>query len=148
MSFQFIQRSGEWLEDGKFFTFGYAGHGAGVNNPDMAAIKLVGPLPVGVYRIGDPVDGTHLGPCAMPLKPDVANEMFGRGDFFIHADKMDALINPRQASEGCIVLYQAGRLNARQVREHIAAAAHAGDRMLTVVAERSDAQWILPPPSL
>ncbi len=117
MSFQFIQRSGEWLEDGKFFTFGYAGHGSGINNPDMAAIKKVGPLPVGVYRIGDPVDGTHLGPCAMPLKPDVANEMFGRGDFFIHADKLNAETDPFQASEGCIVPFGNKTMTARQVRE-------------------------------
>jgi hypothetical protein len=149
MSLQYIQRTGELLVNGSFFALCYAGHGPGVNNPDMQMVHSTGPLPVGHYRIGVPVDNTHLGPCAMPLDPFEDNEMFGRKDFFIHADKMDAFTNPRAASEGCIVPMFTQTRTARAVREYIAEMVHAGDNQLTVVAERTDAKWVnLPPASI
>ncbi len=141
MSWQYIQRTGELLHDGAFFTKCYAGRGAGLNNPDMQSVKDVGPVCVGVYRIGNPVEGSHLGPCAMPLKKDAANVMYGRDDFYLHADLIDAVHKPHQASHGCIVPYDGDK------RRQIAAYVTAGDRLLTVVAERKDAQWILPPPN-
>lgn len=83
----------------------YAGMNLGKNNPAMQDVHNVGPLPAGVYTIGqlmlhppgDPL--RHLGPC-MSLTPDPANVMFGRGGFFFHLD------NPAHAgysSDGCIV---------------------------------------------
>jgi len=88
---------------------GYAGHGAGVNNPAMQSIHDVGPLPQGIYAISPPETVFKLGPNAMQLTPDPANEMFGRSGFWIHADEK---ANPgkRLASDGCIVM----SLSARQ----------------------------------
>jgi type VI secretion system (T6SS) effector TldE1-like protein len=93
---------------------GYAGGNCGKNpegrnNPAMEGVRCVGPLPRGVYTIGAPVDHTHLGPCAMPLTPDPANDMMGRSAFFIHADT----VTFGDASEGCIVL-------GPTIRRHIA----------------------------
>lgn len=139
MSWQYISRSGELLCNGSFYAQCYAGRAAGLDNPDMQFVPDTGPLCVGVYRIGDPVEGSHLGPMAFPLKPDVANVMKGRKDFFIHADLLDALTRPHQASHGCIIA-------SLQVRRFIAQQVAAGDRMLTVVAERTDAQWVGLPP--
>ncbi len=137
MSLQYIQRTGELLVNGSFFALCYAGHGVGVNNPDMQKVHSIGPLPVGKYFIGAPQDGGHLGPCHMALEPHMDNVMFDRSDFFIHADKMDAFTNPRQASEGCIVPMFTQTRTARAVREYIAEMVHAGDNVLTVVAERN-----------
>lgn len=94
---------------------GYAGGNCGKNpegrnNPAMQGVSCIGPLPQGVYTIGNPQNPvTHLGPCAMPLTPDPSNNMLGRADFFIHADTAI----PGDASEGCIVVGPA-------IRERIA----------------------------
>jgi hypothetical protein len=77
----------------------YAGHGAHKNDPESQQIHYLGPLPCGVYRIGDPINSPKLGPLAFPLIPDVANEMFGRVAFYIHAD---SITHPGEASDGCI----------------------------------------------
>lgn len=90
---------------------GYAGNGRGKNNPLLQAEHDVGPLPRGWYTIQAPTDAhAHLGPIAMPLTPDASNEMFGRGDFFIHAD---SILNPGFASLGCIV-------QGKPVRQYVA----------------------------
>lgn len=94
------QSTGRLCYEGKLVTVGYAGRGLGKNNPAAQEMHGIGPLPVGKYRIGVPVDGTHLGPYALPLTPDPSNEMFGRGDFYIHDD---SIAHPGEASEGCIV---------------------------------------------
>jgi Protein of unknown function (DUF2778) len=88
---------------------GYAGHGAGVNNPTMQSIHNTGPLPQGIYAIAPPVNTATHGPYVMWLTPDPANEMFGRSGFGIHADE---IANPgkRLASTGCIVMSNQARL--------------------------------------
>lgn len=80
---------------------GYSGHGAEANQPDDQGVKNMGPCPRGLYSIGKAYTDPHLGPLAMRLTPDAANEMEGRSGFFIHAD---SIAHPGQASEGCIVL--------------------------------------------
>jgi hypothetical protein len=90
---------------GNLVSTGYAGGNCGnnpegVNNPDLQAAKCVGPLPVGVYTFGTPEEGTHLGAFAIPLIPDPANNMFGRGSFFCHGDNTRG---DQSASEGCII---------------------------------------------
>lgn len=85
---------------------GYAGGNCGrdpegVNNPDLQDVSCIGPLPQGVYTIQPPEDNVKLGPCAMRLIPELANEMFGRAGFFIHGDT--SAMN-HSASEGCIIL--------------------------------------------
>jgi hypothetical protein len=118
------QSSGRWLDpQGLLLAVGYAGHGIGLNEPELESEPDIGPLPQGVYRIGDPVNTVRHGPYALPLTPDAANEMLGRADFMVHGDE---IANPGQhaASEGCIIL-------PRPAREQIVAS---GDRGLQVVA--------------
>ena len=58
---------------------------------------------VGVYTIGSWIDHPRLGRMVAFLTPDAENQMFGRGDFYIHG----ASVNPEhygQESKGCIVL--------------------------------------------
>ncbi len=90
---------------------GYAGgdkglHPEGVNAPAYQYTKDIGPLPVGWYRIGTPVEGSHLGPLAIPLTPDSDNDMRGRGGFYCHGDHIGA---PGTASDGCIIMSRATR---------------------------------------
>ena len=103
---------------------GYAGHGAGANNPALQSIPDTGPLPQGIYTINPPVDTVTHGPYVMWLTPDPGNQMFGRSGFGIHADE---IANPgkRLASTGCIVM-------SNPARVAIWTAAQAEDRQLRV----------------
>lgn len=86
---------------------GWAGHLTGNDNPSMEDIKNVGPLPEGSYTIGDPLDGTSLGPLAFPLTPAITNKEYGRSDFFIHGA---ALTHPEMSSDGCIIQPHVARI--------------------------------------
>lgn len=107
---KYEQATGKLFDDNGLIGVGWAGHQDGKNNPAMQDVKDIGPLPVGNYTIGDPVNGTHLGPLAFPLTPDPSNVMFGRGAFFIHGA---SITNPAMSSDGCII-------QGRSVREYIA----------------------------
>lgn len=101
---------------------GYSGNGPFRDDPAFQAVKDHGPIPQGDYVIGDPLNPPdHLGPLAMPLHPDPFNEMYGRGDLFLHGDNaaMD-----HTASDGCIILDHATRLRI----------AEGADRALRVTA--------------
>lgn len=94
-----------------FVETGYAGgnlgkNPEGINAPAYQYTRLIGPLPVGFYTFGTAVEGTHLGPLAIPLIPDADNDMRGRSDFYCHADTIG---HPRCASEGCMVFSHATR---------------------------------------
>src|SRR5271165_1598654 len=102
MSWIFEQGTGKMY---KLVEVGYSGgnegkNPEGKNNPSMDGVKGVGPLPKGVYTLGTPVQQSHLGPFAIPLVPDPANDMKGRGDFYVHGDTTPS----GNASEGCIIL--------------------------------------------
>ena len=125
MTWLWVQKTGQMFHNGDLLGTGYAGRYGGKNNPAMQDIKMTGPLPCGIYRIGDAYTHPHLGPLAMNLTPDAANQMFGRDSFRIHADSVD---NPGMASEGCIVLNHG-------YRQAIADAVAQGDRALEVVAD-------------
>jgi hypothetical protein len=107
MTWTYEQATGKLRNpDGGTIAVGYAGGNCGANpegknNPAMEAVKCVGPLPKGKYLFGNPHDDAHLGPFAIPLIPDPANEMFGRAGFYMHGDKVSA---PGNASEGCIIM--------------------------------------------
>jgi hypothetical protein len=119
----YSQTTGEMRTSaGDLLATGYAGHGAGVNNPALEAVPNTGPLPQGVYTINPPVNTTTHGPYVMWLTPDAANQMFSRFGFGIHADQ---IANPgkRLASTGCIVIGN---------RPAIWAAAEADDGQLRV----------------
>ena len=97
---------------GTYIETGYAGgdqgaHPEGINNPTYQYTRDIGPLPVGMYTMGDSVQHSKLGADAIPLHPDPSNDMQGRGGFFIHGDKIGA---PRCGSDGCIIMSHAARL--------------------------------------
>jgi hypothetical protein len=104
------------------FASGYSGseQGGGKNNPGAQCEEDIGPLPRGLYAIGDPRPGPS--PFSLPLTPSPDNEMCGRRNFLIHGDSIS---HPGEASHGCIIL-------SRPDREHIAAS---GVKELRVVAQ-------------
>lgn len=101
---------------------GYSGNGPDRDQPKSQDKKKHGPLPQGTYAIEKTLaDGGHMGPFVLPLTPDPENEMFHRGDFFIHGDNSKG---DHSASDGCIIL-------ARPFREKIA---ESRDPVLIVIA--------------
>lgn len=88
---------------------GYSGAGAGKNNPELENIVDVGPIPTGLYTIGEMYDATNEGhgPDALPLTPDTENQMYGRSGFLMHGD---SIAHPGSASEGCIIQALAVRI--------------------------------------
>ena len=106
MPYIFKQSTGQIFDPhGTLVAIGYAGGNCGknpegVNNPDMQEESCIGPLPQGTYTFGEPKEGTHLGPFAIPLIPEKSNEMHGRSGFFCHGDTPQ--LN-QSASEGCII---------------------------------------------
>lgn len=111
MTWTYEQSTGNLLDpNGSQIATGYAGGNCGKNpegknNPDMQNVQCIGPLPQGMYSVNAPIDGTHLGPFAMPLVPDADNQMFGRGRFYMHGDTTPS----GNASEGCIIMPRAIR---------------------------------------
>lgn len=102
MSWTWFSRYGLLVgPSGLLAAVGYSGHGAGLNNPAMASVVDVGPLPDGDFAIGDPVDGTHLGEGAMPLTPLPDTNTQGRSDLWLHQDNVQ---HNESASEGCGIL--------------------------------------------
>lgn len=99
----------------------YSGKGEHKNVPTSQNIEDWGPIPSGVYTIGEPRNTTMHGPFVLPLTPDPANEMFGRSEFLIHGN---SLVERGSASEGCIV-------TSRAIREAIH---NSQDKELRVVA--------------
>lgn len=85
---------------GKIMAIGYAGVGAGRNNPSFQDQHKIGPIPRGLYTMQKPVDTDTHGPYVLWLEPDSRNEMYGRGDFGIHGD---SIAHPGMASLGCII---------------------------------------------
>lgn len=87
---------------GERFSQAYAGHEEGVNNPSLESVQGVGPLPCGLYVMGEAIQSAELGPVAIPLTPDPANQMYGRCGFFIHGDEKEH-VGEQKASHGCVV---------------------------------------------
>lgn len=133
MSWSYSQSTGILgSADGLFKARGYAGAGAGKNNPDMQNIVDVGPLPQGRYSLGQAFECTHdlesdetcgdchgtakhkHGPNVIRLIPDPGNEMFGRAGFLIHGDNSTGT-----ASEGCIVMPPATRQQIMDSNDHV-----------------------------
>jgi len=123
----YIQKTGELLHNGAHVATGYSGFNDpeagqdGKNNPDLQSVHEVGPIPVGQYSIGTPVNTLTHGPFVLPLTPNPSNQMFGREGFLIHGD---SVVEPGTASRGCIIL-------ARSVRNEVAAS---GDNSLQVIS--------------
>ena len=115
--FVYSQSTGELLYDGVLLATGYAGYGEGRNNPHLENVENVGPIPKGLYLIGEPRDSKRTGPHVLDLTP-VDHDALGRTSFQIHGDN-----RTNDASHGCIIM-------PRKIREYIAAAE---SKMLQVV---------------
>jgi hypothetical protein len=110
--------------DGKFLADGYSGGGtdpenaaavAGKNNPDMQAVHFVGPIPEGIWTIGEPVNSATHGRYAMMLTPAAETETFGRDHFLMHGDSIP---NPGFASDGCIIQPYDARVKVWESGDH------------------------------
>lgn len=93
--------SGRISRAGALLAVGYSGAPGAVNDASKTNIPDVGPLPEGFYTLGTPIPMEQkVGAYAIPLIPDLENQMYGRSGFFMHGDntKMN-----QSASKGCIV---------------------------------------------
>ena len=91
-----------WLsKDGARLAKGYSGAPSAVNDPTKVDLKGEGPLPPGFYTMDSPIDSSEHGPEAIPLVPDVNNNMYERSGFMCHGDNIHV---PGTASEGCIIM--------------------------------------------
>jgi len=115
--------SGRLYDDTGLVGKGYSGSPLHKNDVDAQSLKNQGPIPVGQYRIAEPVDTVTHGPYVLPLGPDPSNLMWERDGFLIHGD---SVVNPGTASEGCIIM-------ARDIREKVW---NSGDHTLRVVAQK------------
>jgi hypothetical protein len=128
MAWTYVQRTGEMFRPNETLAaIGYAGTGPGRNNPDMQDVRMTGPIPRGIYRIGAPENHKRTGPHSIRLTPDPTNEMYGRSAFLIHGDNKE-----NDASNGCIIL-------PRVTREEISASA---DKTLYVYSESKEESLI------
>jgi hypothetical protein len=105
----YSQNSGKWFIDGVFFALCYSGIGEGLNNPAMQEVHNVGPVPRGLYKIGEAYDHPKLGPVTMNLDPVNGTNTFGRSDFRIHAD-LKGWPSLHIASHGCVIMIKPERL--------------------------------------
>lgn len=99
----YSQKTGIIRHDEQIVGCGYAGNdldGLCKNNPDAQTVHNHGPLPRGKYKMLTPLDSPHVGRYAIPLAPDMDNQMFGRTGFFVHGPNPD---HPKDSSDGCIV---------------------------------------------
>lgn len=78
--------------------------------------RQIGPIPVGVWIIGKPVDGTHMGPHAIPLTPAPGTVTKGRSGFYMHGDNQ---AHNKGASEGCIIQVLLVRVKVTQSGAHL-----------------------------
>lgn len=99
---------------------GYSGINTGLNNPAMENRANTGPIPRGVWSIGNPRRSANTGPHVLDLRP-VGHNAHHRTNFQIHGDNTTP--QAHDASNGCIIL-------PRNVREIIS---NSGDTVLHVV---------------
>lgn len=118
---RYVQATGELFDSaGHCEGVGYSGFGAAKNDPAMERMPNMGPIPKGVYIIGEPFDSPDHGPFVLRLTPTISTNTFGRSGFLMHGDSID---NPGKASHGCII-------QARSTREKVH---QSGDSTLEVV---------------
>jgi hypothetical protein len=111
----FDQSTGNIFHDAVLVCGAYSGFGEGKNNPAMQDVPDAGPIPCGLYSLGEPVEHSHLGSYAIPLTPDPTNKMFGRSGFYWHGDLIGQA--PGHASHGCIISLRVYRQMAYESHE-------------------------------
>jgi len=100
-------RTGRWTDNGgTLIATGFAGHGKGLNNPEMENVRFVGALPRGVYVVGPWHTHPRLGPMVCRLT-QISGDTFGRGDFYCHGE--DSHPETNDESLGCTVVKRPGR---------------------------------------
>lgn len=108
---RFSQSTGDLINnDGEVIATGYSGAPGFRNLSMMQDVKDKGPIPRGIYTIGDPVDTVTHGPFVLPLIPDPGNVMFNRDSFMLHGDHLEGPSG--LASKGCPVF-------SRHIREKV-----------------------------
>jgi len=136
MSWEYGQRSGEWVLGGIVRAIGYSGapptwgdggvRQDGRNNPDMQEVAGVGPIPRGAWAMVEMVENhPTLGAYCIRLEPMPGTETFGRDHFWVHGESVTK--RPHYSSHGCPVV--PGAEKRRGIWE-------SGDR--TVVVVRGD----------
>lgn len=98
------QSSGTMAWDGNVFARGYAGKGAGKNNPAMQGVRKTGPIPRGLWRMAGVT--SSKGPVTIVLEPEAGTNTLDRSAFRIHGDNRRVNYT---ASEGCIILNRSAR---------------------------------------
>ena len=106
------QSAGSLAFEGRVIAFGYAGKGAGRNNPDAQDQTKVGPIPRGLWRMTGVKESDHTGPFTIVLEPESVTDTRGRSLFRVHGDNRTGT-----ASEGCIIL-------GRPIRDRLWASRH------------------------
>lgn len=91
---------------GEFVGTGYSGFEDGKDNPALQSVADTGPIPQGIWMIGDAETHAHLGEVVMALTPAGNTDTYDRSGFFIHGDSGQ---HPGLASHGCVVLSRAAR---------------------------------------
>jgi hypothetical protein len=114
--YTYHQSTGVLDHNGAPLLTGYAGHGAGLNDPAMQDQHDIGPLPQGMYTMTALIDSPHTGVATIILDPNPVNQMFGRSGFRIHGDNEAA---NHTASDGCIIAGHApDRTNIWNIGDH------------------------------
>lgn len=85
---------------------GYSGARTHQNNPEFTPLKLLGPIPAGMYHVLPARDHPRLGPLAIALDPFPTTTVYGRSGFYIHGDNAKG---DGSASSGCIILNRGAR---------------------------------------
>lgn len=99
----YVQATGELFDykTGEFVDRGYSGRGPiGLNKTDAEHLKGIGPVPRGLYLIGQPRQSERTGRFVLDLTP-LGHKALGRSGFQIHGDNKTGDMS---ASQGCIVL--------------------------------------------
>lgn len=99
-----------YSSDGEIKFLMYSGADECKNDPDAECIPFAGPIPRGLWEIGEPVNHPRLGPLAFPLTP-VGHDALGRDDFWIHGPSK---ANPGDSSKGCIIASRDKRETIKQ----------------------------------
>ena len=98
------QSAGTLAWNGDIVGSGYAGRGAGRNNPAMQGVVKTGPIPRGLWRLVSVGDSPHTGKFTIVLDPEPGTDTLGRSAFRIHGNNA-----ANDASEGCIILDRPNR---------------------------------------
>jgi hypothetical protein len=94
------QSTGELFNDMDRMARGYSGSPEGKNDPSKESVRNVGPIPAGMWKIGEVYNSKRVGPFCIRLEP-VDHDAHGRTHFLIHGD---SIRNPGTASKGCIIM--------------------------------------------